>query len=201
VEEKGRIGSIAYRDLILRWQNSSFIEDERVPFDAEVIGHTWKHPNKNGGPDRRFANNHQIPICLYEALHFSSLSGLNELVQISRTDIGASLAVSISSLKSTLVSGSYKPPALPKPLGISGPGMGLRPIDRPVISEQNFHREVRPRQSAWSFVMTVFLSFLAGAVIVAMARPVLNWAGAVEWLDTDRSSSSVKPDSVRVNSR
>jgi len=75
VEEKGRIGAIAYRDLFLRWQNSSFIEEERVPHDAQVIGYTWKHPNKSGGPDRRFSNNHQIPICLYEALHLRVFHG------------------------------------------------------------------------------------------------------------------------------
>jgi hypothetical protein len=60
-----------------------FVEDGRVPSDAKIVGHTWRHPNKNGGPDRRFTNNVQLPVCAYEEMLFSSKSGLNELVQVS----------------------------------------------------------------------------------------------------------------------
>ncbi|MFP3435632.1 hypothetical protein SB781_38380, partial [Paraburkholderia sp. SIMBA_061] len=60
-----------YSDLNVRWQDSRFIETEHVPGDARIVDHTWAHPNKSGGPDRRFKNNRQIPICLYEAMHFT----------------------------------------------------------------------------------------------------------------------------------
>jgi hypothetical protein len=81
------MGAVSYADLQLRWQPSNFIEEGNVPADAQVVSHTWKHPNKKGGPDRRFANNYQIPICRYEALHFTSASGVNELVEFSRTGV------------------------------------------------------------------------------------------------------------------
>jgi len=46
---------------------------------------------KNGGPDRRFKNNRQLPICLYSELWFKSNTGLNEKIQISKPDAGTGL--------------------------------------------------------------------------------------------------------------
>jgi hypothetical protein len=39
-----------------------FIEGEGVAGDAEVVGQTWKYLKK-GGPDQRFKDNRQLPIC------------------------------------------------------------------------------------------------------------------------------------------
>jgi hypothetical protein len=83
VVESGKVGAVAYDMLEVLWQDSRFIEEGAVPRDAQVVGQTWKHPNKNGGPDRRFANNRQLPICLYESIHLRSRNGLNELLQVS----------------------------------------------------------------------------------------------------------------------
>src|SRR5690606_31340873 len=87
VQDGSRIGAVHYADLNVRWQDSRFIETERVPSDAKIVGHTWKHPNKSGGPDRRFKDNRQIPICLYETMHLTSSSGVNELVEFSKTGV------------------------------------------------------------------------------------------------------------------
>ncbi len=92
VQDGSRVGAVNYRDLNIRWQDSRFIEDGNVPSDARVVGHTWKHPNKSGGPDRRFNHNRQIPICLYETIHFQSGNGVNELVEFSRTGRAESFA-------------------------------------------------------------------------------------------------------------
>lgn len=83
VVESGKVGAIAYDMLEIQWQDSRFIEEDAVPRDAVVVGQTWKHPNKNGGPDRRFANNRELPICLYESIYLRSGNGLNELLQVS----------------------------------------------------------------------------------------------------------------------
>lgn len=55
-----------------------FFEEEEVPADTEVVGDTWKRVNKDGRPDRRFADNYRIPIVRYGLLKFTSASGLNE---------------------------------------------------------------------------------------------------------------------------
>ncbi len=89
VQDGSRVGAVPYADLNVRWQESRFIETERVPSDAKVVDHTWQHPNKSGGPDRRYKDNRQIPICLYEGMHFTSNSGVNELVEFSRTGVAA----------------------------------------------------------------------------------------------------------------
>ena len=95
VDDGRRVGAIGYTDLRVTWQDSNFIEEGTVPRDAQIISHTWKHPNKNGGPDRRFRDNRQIPVCRYEAMHLRSGSGLNELVEFSRTGVAAPFAAAL----------------------------------------------------------------------------------------------------------
>lgn len=65
------IGLVDYSDLKIVFNTTRFIED-RPPNDAQIVDYTWKYPNKNGGPDRRFNDNHQIPICLYGELRIET---------------------------------------------------------------------------------------------------------------------------------
>lgn len=84
VVDRNKVGAVAYDNLTIRWQDSNFIVDGARPSDAQVLYYTWKHPNKSGGPDRRFRSNYQIPVCLYESIYLTSPNGLNELLQVSR---------------------------------------------------------------------------------------------------------------------
>lgn len=93
-----KVGAVAYDTLTIRWQDSRFIEEGAIPNDATILGHTWKHPNKSGGPDRRFAHNPQIPVCLYETIHLTSGNGLNELLQVSRSGVAAPFSASLEAL-------------------------------------------------------------------------------------------------------
>lgn len=95
-----KVGAVAYENFVLRTQDSNFIEEDSLPHDAVVLWYSWKHPNKNGGPDRRFADNHQIPVCAYESLYFSSSNGLNELLQVSRRGLGSPFADCVKALAS-----------------------------------------------------------------------------------------------------
>ncbi len=87
VQAGRKFGAVGYGDLEVRWQQSRFIEDGRPPSDAQVVDHTWQHPNKGGGPDRRFKSNRRLPICLYDTMHLSSRSGVNELAEFSRVGV------------------------------------------------------------------------------------------------------------------
>ncbi|MBV7257870.1 DUF4236 domain-containing protein [Pacificimonas sp. WHA3] len=98
VVHKESVGAVAYDQLSIVWQDSNFIEEGAVPGDTTVLFHTWKHPNKSGGPDRRFANNYQIPVCLYESIHLASPNGLNELLQVSCNGVAAPLAMAVTEL-------------------------------------------------------------------------------------------------------
>jgi hypothetical protein len=93
-----QVGAISYDNISIQGEGFSFIEEETVPADAKVIRQTWKYLNKSGGPDRRFSNNYQIPVCRYELAQFSSSSGLNELLEFSRTGVLEPFANAIRNL-------------------------------------------------------------------------------------------------------
>lgn len=98
VFEPHGVGAVSYENLNVHASPTQFIESESVPRDATIVDYTWRFVNKKGGPDRRFNNNRRLPITLYEDISFTSSSGLNELIQISRTGCGSDLQSAIAAL-------------------------------------------------------------------------------------------------------
>lgn len=92
------VGAVDYDSLKLFASPTRFIEEGTVPHDAKVIDHTWRYVNKSGGPDRRFNNNRQIPICQYEELQITSPTGVSELLQLSRLGVSEHLESAIMSV-------------------------------------------------------------------------------------------------------
>jgi hypothetical protein len=80
------------RETKIDYASVSFQEEESIPGDSRVIGHTWAKANKDGSPDRRFANNYQIPIAEYGRLRITSGTGLNEEYMASNATIAAQFA-------------------------------------------------------------------------------------------------------------
>jgi len=95
VYDAAGIGAISYRTLEISATRQRFIEHCGVAADATVVDHTWQYVNKNGGPDRRFRDNRRIPICLYDELTFRTRTGLNEVIQISRSGLGEGFAAAV----------------------------------------------------------------------------------------------------------
>ncbi|MCX6272163.1 MAG: DUF4236 domain-containing protein [Bacteroidetes bacterium] len=79
-----QFGAIMYRNINAYGSLTRFIETDNVPVDSKVVDKTWRYLNKDGGPDRRFRNNYQIPICQYSEYSFESSSGLNERIATSK---------------------------------------------------------------------------------------------------------------------
>ena len=79
-----------------------FYEEEGVPADSQVVGQTWRKVNKDGSPDRRFANNYQIPIVQYGLLTFTSASGLNEEFMFSHALKAKTFADAFATHRATL---------------------------------------------------------------------------------------------------
>jgi hypothetical protein len=96
------VGAVSYPELSVDVSATKFIESGSVPRDAEVVDHTWKYVNKSGGPDRRFKDNKELPICRYEEIALSSQSGLNEVVQLSQCGPGNDFAKAISLIGKTM---------------------------------------------------------------------------------------------------
>jgi hypothetical protein len=98
VYDQNGVGAVGYQDLRVHVGTTRFIENESVPRDAKVVDKTWMYVNKSGGPDRRFKDNKELPICLYEEISLSSQTGLNELLQVSQCGLGESFAKAIALL-------------------------------------------------------------------------------------------------------
>jgi Ftsk gamma domain len=92
------INAVGYSDLRLISEACRFVESEGVFSDHQVVGTTWRYVNKDGGPDRRFRDNPQLPIVLYEELHIKSPGGLNEVYQFSKPGVRTELAEAIKDL-------------------------------------------------------------------------------------------------------
>jgi hypothetical protein len=74
---------IEYQDVKGLGTNVRFHEDERVPPDSSVVGQTWAKANRDRSRDKRFADNHPIPIVEYGSLSLKSDNGLWEEFQFS----------------------------------------------------------------------------------------------------------------------
>ena len=82
----GIFALIDLREIELELQGVNFVEEETPPADTKIVSKTWAKVNKDGKPDRRFADNHEIPVCLYAQLSFRSSNGLNEQYQFSNLE-------------------------------------------------------------------------------------------------------------------
>lgn len=103
ITEGGKVGAVAYTEAQITIGQTRFIENGMVPKDTQQVGETWQYTNRGGGPDRRFKNNRKIPIVLYREIHFTSGSGLNELIQVSNPHVGHSLVEAFGRLASVLI--------------------------------------------------------------------------------------------------
>jgi len=95
-DSKG-VGFVEYDDIRMEARTTRFIE-EQPPHDAKVVDKTWKHPNKSGGPDKRFKSNYQIPICLYGELRVKSASGMDLYLMTSKNDAPQNFSTQFSSV-------------------------------------------------------------------------------------------------------
>lgn len=92
VRQRKAIGSVSYPSLMVADAVTRFNETDGIPGDAQQVGTTWRFVNKNGGPDRRFNNNRQIPIALYGEVALRTESGLRVALMTSSTDAAKSFA-------------------------------------------------------------------------------------------------------------
>lgn len=86
LKKGNKFAGVFYKNLEIKGVRTRFIEDEAVPKDATIIGSTWKYVNKSGGPDKRFNNNRQIPICQYSEYNIKGQNGINEIIMTSKVD-------------------------------------------------------------------------------------------------------------------
>jgi Protein of unknown function (DUF4236) len=112
VYDSGGVGAVPYSELHATAGKLKFVEDGPVPSDAAPAGKRWRYVNKDGGPDRRFNNNVELPILVYGLLHLGSPSGLNELFHCSRPTAASAIATALGEVARIrgLISGQTDPP-------------------------------------------------------------------------------------------
>lgn len=91
VQKHSNISAIPYSKLTIRQKNEEFIEDQRIAPDSKKVGRTWRFVNIDGGPDRRFKYNRELPILLYSELSLKSTNGLDAVILLSKPDVGSHL--------------------------------------------------------------------------------------------------------------
>lgn len=84
IRKGGRFAAVAYSEIQIDCHTGTFVWEESVPRDAEVIGSTWQYVRRDGGPDRRFNNNRQIPLVRVDYLNLKSATGLEIVLQSTR---------------------------------------------------------------------------------------------------------------------
>lgn len=86
VYDSSGVAAVEYPTVQAFTGTTRFIEDAGHPREAQVVDRTWKYPNKDGGPDRRFNGNCELPICQYGELRLSAPNGFVLDLMTSRVD-------------------------------------------------------------------------------------------------------------------
>lgn len=85
-----------------------YIESDQLPHDAQVVDHTWQFVNKDGGPDRRFSSNYQIPVCLYGYIELATRGGFHWFLETSVSDAPGRIAGKLLNGAATLAAANMK---------------------------------------------------------------------------------------------
>jgi len=106
---------IEYSELNAELAEIRFVEEETVPSDAEIAGHTWKKANKDGSRDLRFNDNYQIPLVRYADLELKTATGLHEEFQFSDCGKGRAFFKALTDHERALaaLARSDHPPPIP----------------------------------------------------------------------------------------
>ena len=96
VRDDKRFTDVAYEHLTVSPTSVRFIESDAPPADATMVDTTWVYVNKDGGPDRRFNNNRQLPVMRYGRVVLTTATGLYWVIQVSRAQAAEPVAQAIS---------------------------------------------------------------------------------------------------------
>lgn len=81
IRKGGRFAAVSYTEIQAEGHTGTFVWTESIPHDADVVGSTWQYVRRDGGPDRRFNNNRQIPLVRVGYLNIKSATGLELVLQ------------------------------------------------------------------------------------------------------------------------
>lgn len=100
VINSGKAGAFAYRELHVEWSAIGIVQEGSVPRDSTVVRQTWQYVNKEGGPDKRFKNNRQLPVVAYQVMSLEGPAGLKKVLQFSRYEDRGDFDAAVKALAS-----------------------------------------------------------------------------------------------------
>jgi hypothetical protein len=95
----GELNAVSYEDLEIAVSVSDFREEKTIPSDSEQVGSTWVYVNADGSPDRRFNDNHRIPIMKYCEITIADSGSFCLLIMTSNYEIGKTFANALNEYK------------------------------------------------------------------------------------------------------
>ena len=99
----GNFALIDILSLRMKFEGCHFTERDRVPSDATIVDKTWAKSNRDGTRDRRFADNYQIPVCLYATLAFTTDTGLTEEFMFPQAKVAGEFGMALNAYQGALV--------------------------------------------------------------------------------------------------
>jgi hypothetical protein len=170
VTEGKTAGAVPYDDLNIYWNTTVFIEDERVPSDAQIVGYTWRFVNRDGGPDRRFNNNRQIPQVLYQQMGLQGANGFQKILHISRVTERREFDQALAGLRMMVSRMRREMPLADAQSGVSAPSPSLllpSPEAKPPATSQD---AADAPQHTWvrAPLFLVVLAILGTAFVVVL---------------------------------
>jgi hypothetical protein len=171
VQNTDDLALIDLREITITYASTRFVETD-PPADADVVDHAWAKCNKDGSPDRRFADNYQIPIALYGEVTLKSDSGLYKEYQFSSAKSAERFADSLADFQTKL-----------RVLGERG---ASEPRSRVPVAARAFPQSPPPISTLKS------IRFLQSAVAASVERAfkVLERFGELLKAEVDASSGS-----------
>ena len=154
IVEGARVGALDYAQLKLLWSTTIFVEDGAVPRDAEIVGHTWRFVNKNGGPDRRFNNNRQLPEARYLQMQLSGAEGLRKILHLSKVVDHTGFDAALDGLRRVI--GQPHPPGLDHSISAAPASVNLPSPTSFVVSNDAKKIETE-KPKFWEYKLTAAL--------------------------------------------
>lgn len=108
IHDKIKTIGLNFQELNFYFGENTFIEEECAPSDSKIIDYTYRFVNKKGGPDRRYKDNPQYPICLYGTIDIKNEEGLNLSILLSSNSKTMQARQLYESLKSINISTTKK---------------------------------------------------------------------------------------------
>lgn len=85
IKEGNKMTALSFSEINMDLSKAVFLEDEKVPKDATILGKTYEHTNKDGSPDKRYKENRQLNLVEYGVLSLEKSPGLEILIVFSDT--------------------------------------------------------------------------------------------------------------------